>query len=546
MKYFILFVLLLSSSRVALSQEQSNAKPNTEPNAKPNIIYVMTDDQGYPVVGAHEHPWIRTPELDKMYAQSMRFDRFMMGSTCAPSRAGIMTGVHSLKNGVTHTIYERERLNLKAATIPEVLAPAGYTSGYFGKWHLGDEDPYQPESRGFDESFIHGAGGIGQAYPGSCADVPGNTYFNPVIKHNGTFVKTQGYCTDIFFKATLGWIESVKDSEKPFFAYLSTNAPHSPFIAPPKYQKRFKDLGFNNSAAGFYGMVEHVDDSMGQMFKQLEAWGLLENTIIIFTSDNGMTRIGCGLKGFDGRPQVKLGKDKDGNPMKSYNAGMKGLKGTVDEGGVRVPFFVRWDGVIKEGRTVNTVASYLDILPTLADLAGVELPSTQAFEGRSLKPLLLEKDPVWEDRFLFQHVTRWNLGVSPDKWKWKSYSVRNQRFRLVGDALYDMENDPGQHTDVAAEHPDLVSEMKNSYEQFWDDSRPLMINDGVPLAKDKPFHVDYNAQKESTGIPAWAAPALTWEESYTGGPTGLEKTGPRKKRGNKGKSKKKKERVEGE
>ncbi|TWU56443.1 Arylsulfatase [Rubripirellula tenax] len=536
MKSLICLVLLLSSSGVLFAQERSSTKPN--------IIYIMTDDQGYPVVGAHGHPWIRTPHLDKMYAQSIRFDRFMMGSTCAPSRAGIMTGVHSIKNGVTHTIYERERLNLKSVTIPQVLKPAGYTSGYFGKWHLGDETPYQPENRGFDEVFIHGAGGIGQKYPGSCADVPGNTYFDPVIKHNGTFVKTHGYCTDVFFKATLGWIQSVKDSGKPFFAYLSTNAPHSPFIAPPEYQKHFEDLGFNKSAAGFYGMVEHVDHSMGQMFQQLDAWGLLDNTIIIFTSDNGTTTKGCGLSGKAGRPPVKLGTDAKGNRMMSYNAGMKGLKGTVEEGGVRVPFFVRWDGVIKEGRTVDAAVSYLDILPTLADFAGAELSSTQPFEGRSLKPLMLEEDPVWEDRFLFQHVTRWNHGDSPDNWKWKNYSVRSQRFRLVVDALYDMEKDPGQHNDVAAEHPKLVSEMKNAYEQFWDEARPLMINDGVPLAKKRPYQVDYNAQKKSTGIPDWDAPAFPWEESYTGEPTGIGKSESRNNREENNKSKRQKKREQ--
>ncbi len=480
---------------------------------KPNIIFIMTDDQGYGPVGAHGHPWIRTPELDKLHDQSIRFDRFMMGSTCAPSRAGIMTGVHSIKNGVTHTIYERERLNPQATTIPEVLEPAGYTSGYFGKWHLGDEDPYQPENRGFDEVFIHGAGGIGQAYKGSCADVPKNSYFDPVFKHNGTFVKTKGYCTDILFKATLGWIQSVKDADRPFFAYLSTNAPHSPFVAPPEYQKYYEDRGFNKAAAGFYGMIEHIDVCMGQLFQQLETWGLLENTIVIFTSDNGTTTKGCGLKGKAGRPQVKLGVDPEGKPMMSYNAGMKGLKGTVNEGGVRVPFFVRWDGVIKEGRTVDKVVSYLDILPTLADFAGAELPGTQAFEGRSLKPLILEKDPVWADRLHFQHVTRWDLGANPDNFKWQNYSVRNQRFRLVAGVLYDMKNDPGQTRDVTAEYPEVVSEMKAAYEKFWDESRPLMINDGVPLAKEKPFHVDYNAQKAGSGIPDWQEPALPWKDS---------------------------------
>ena len=235
-----------------------------------------------------------------------------------------------------------------------------------------------------------------------------------------------------------------------------------------------------------------------------------------------MTRIGCGLKGFAGRPQVQLGTSKDGNPMMSYNAEMKGLKGTVNEGGVRVPFFVRWDGVIKEGRTVKTVASYLDILPTLADFAGAKLPATQAFEGRSLKPLILENDPEWEDRYLFQHVTRWKHEADPDEFKWGEYSVRNQRFRLVQGVLYDMEKDPEQNIDVTAKHPELVDSMKNAYEKFWDEARPLMINEEVPLAAEKPFHVDYNAQKASRGIPEWEAPNLKWKESYEGGPTGLE------------------------
>ncbi|MGJ8656575.1 MAG: arylsulfatase [Akkermansiaceae bacterium] len=475
---------------------------------KPNIIFVMTDDQGYPVLGAHGHPWIKTPNIDAMYGRSVRFDRFMMGSTCAPSRAGIMTGNHSIRNGVTHTIYERERLNLEAITIPQVLKLAGYKSGYFGKWHLGDEDAYQPENRGFDEVFIHGAGGIGQAYPGSCADVPKNGYFNPVFKQNGTFVKSEGYCTDVLFKATLGWIKSVKDSEEPFFAYLSTNAPHGPFIAPPAYQKRFEDLGFSKKTAGFYGMIEHIDSNMGAMFAKLDEWGLTENTIVIYTSDDGMTRGGCGLKGFDGRPQKKLGNDTEGNSMMSYNAGMKGLKGTVDEGGVRAPFIVQWGGVLKEGHTVKTVASYLDILPTLAELGGAKLPESQTFEGRSLKPLLMEKDAVWEDRFLFQHVTRWDRGANPDEFKWKKYSVRSQKFRLVEGVLYDMINDPEQTKDVSSEHPELVKLMKEKYGAFWDEVRPLMINDGVTLAKEKPFHVDYKQQKESKGIPAWEEPKL--------------------------------------
>ena len=176
-----------------------------------------------------------------------------------------------MKNGVTHTILERERMTLKATTLPQVLKQAGYISGIFGKWHLGDEEPYQPHKRGFDEAFIHGAGGIGQAFKCSCADAPGNKYFDPVVRHNGSFVKTKGFCTDIFFTAAMGWIKAKKDGDAPFFAYITTNAPHGPFIAPPKNTKYFTERGFGKTQAGFYGMIENIDENMGRLMGKLEA-----------------------------------------------------------------------------------------------------------------------------------------------------------------------------------------------------------------------------------------------------------------------------------
>ena len=313
----------------------------------PNVILVITDDQGYGPVGRHGHPWIRTPNLDALHDKSVRFTRFLVSPTCSPTRSAIMTGRHPLKNGVTHTILERERMILKATILPQVLKSAGYTSGIFGKWHLGDEDPYQPHKRGFDEAFIHGAGGIGQAYKCSCADAPGNKYFDPVIRHNGSFVKTKGYCTNIFFTAALGWIKSVKDKDAPFFAYITTNAPHGPFIAPPSNTKRFTDIGFGKSQAGFYGMIENIDENMGHLLARMEEWKLFENTILIFMSDNGMTGGGGGRPG---KPMAK------GHPF--FNAGQKGLKGSVDEGGVRVPFFVRWDGKYAPRRDQRTFRPY--------------------------------------------------------------------------------------------------------------------------------------------------------------------------------------------
>jgi len=458
---------------------------------RPNVILVITDDQGYGPVGRHGHPWIRTPHLDALYDRSVRFTRFLVSPTCSPTRAAIMTGRHPLKNGVSHTILERERLTLEATILPQVLKTAGYTSGIFGKWHLGDEDPYQPHKRGFDEAFIHGAGGIGQAYNCSCADAPGNKYFDPVIRHNGSFVKTSGYCTDIFFTAALGWIKAVKDKDAPFFAYITTNAPHGPFIAPPSNTKRFTDLGFGGRQAGFYGMIENIDENMGRLQDKLEEWKLSENTILIFMSDNGMTG------GGGGRPGKDLAK---GYPF--FNAGQKGLKGSVDEGGVRVPFFVRWDGRYAP-RDISRVSAHIDILPTLAAVAGAKLPPNQV-EGRSLLPLLLGQKIRIPDRYLFSQKARWPTGSEPDKHQWNNFAVRSDRYRLVGSQLFDLLADPGQKTDVAAKHPGVVQEMRSAYDKFWQEARPLMVNEQAPMSKTRPFHVWFREQMEQGGIPPWS------------------------------------------
>lgn len=472
--------------------------------ARPNVVLIMTDDQGYGPVGRHGHPWIRTPNMDQLYDRSCRFTRMLVAPTCAPTRSALMTGRHPMRNGVTHTILERERMTLDAVTLPQVLGKTGYTTGIFGKWHLGDEEAYQPHHRGFDEAFIHGAGGIGQAYNCSCADVPGNRYFDPVIRHNGAFVQTKGYCTDLFFRAALGWIREVKDGGKPFFAYLVTNAPHSPFIAPPSNTKRFTDLGFGKRQAGFYGMVENIDENIGLLNSKLEDWGLLENTVVIFMSDNGTTGAGAGA----GQKAKVLGRRADGTELKIYNAGMKGFKGSVDEGGVRVPFFVRWDGRVKPGQDVDRIAAHIDVFPTLAALAGAAGPAGQV-EGRSLLPLLADPRAAWEDRYLFTHRGRWPTGAEPDASQWSGFSVRNQRFRFVDNtALYDMVGDPGQTTNVMDAHPEVVEAMRAAYDRWWKKTRPMMVNEDAPMSPTRPFHVAYEEQKAGPGIPEWTPPVL--------------------------------------
>lgn len=470
--------------------------------SRPNIILIITDDQGYGPVGRHGHPWIQTPNMDRLYDQSTRFTRFLVAPTCAPTRSALMTGRHPMRNGVTHTILERERMTLDATILPQVLKQVGYTSGIFGKWHLGDEDPYQPHNRGFDEAFIHGAGGIGQAYNCSCADAPGNKYFDPYIKHNGSFVKTKGYCTDLFFTQALGWIKSVKDQKEPFFAYIATNAPHGPFIAPPENEKRFLDLGFGKSQAGFYGMIENIDENMGQLLEKVDEWDLAQETLIIFMSDNGMTGGGSGRMG---KP---IGKTPSGETLYPYNAGMKGLKGSAEEGGVRVPFFVRWNGKIEPNRDIDTVAAHIDLFPTLLDLAGAKQPPNQV-EGRSLVPLISDSESEWKDRLLFTHKGRWKTGVDPNEHQWQDFAVRNGRYRLVGlNQLFDMQSDPGQTTNVIEEHPEVAKKMLEGYEKWWLGTVPLMVNESAEMLPYRPFHVQFEKQLKGKGIPDWTPPQL--------------------------------------
>jgi arylsulfatase len=477
--------------------------------SRPNIVLIITDDQGYTPIGRHGHPWIRTPNLDELHDRSVRFTRFLVQPTCAPTRSALMTGRHAMRNGVTHTILERERMTLKATTLPQVLQAARYETGIFGKWHLGDEEPYQPHNRGFRKTFIHGAGGIGQAYNCSCADVPDNDYFNPIIRHNGSFVQTEGFCTDVFFDAALSWIHKVKDlrSQPPFFAYIATNAPHAPYVAPEKNVKRFTDLGFPEEQAGYYAMIENIDENVGRLTAKLGEWNLLDETVIIFMSDNGMDGPGSGAVGAKGKGKP-LGTAADGTTLAAFTAGMKGFKNTPDEGGVRVPFFVRWDGRIEPGRDLDRIAADIDIFPTLVSLAKGTLPENQV-EGRDLLPLIQDPKREWPDRYLFAHIGRWPTGADPDKFQWQNFAVRNQRFRFVNnDALFDMESDPGQTKNVIADHPEVARQMRDAYDAWWKETRPLMVNEAAPLSKTRPFHELYRKQQQERGIPKWETPKL--------------------------------------
>ncbi len=478
---------------------RAGESPGKLAGSRPNIIFVMTDDQGMGDLSCLGNPDLKTPNLDRLYRMSTRLTDFHVSPTCAPTRAALMSGRHEFKNGVTHTILERERMALSTVTIAEVLRAAGYRTGIFGKWHLGDQEPYQPHHRGFEEVFIHGAGGIGQAYPGSCADAPPNQqnrYFDPVIRHNGRFVKTRGFCTDVFFRQALGWIKEQKDADAPFFVYLTPNAPHGPMIAPQEYKQPFLDAGFDENTAGRYGMIVNIDDNMGLLVQKLDEWKLWDDTLLIFMTDNGQA---------GGRTCRRNGK-----PYELYHAGLRAGKGSPYEGGTRVPAFWRWKGVLPEGQDIAALTAHIDLFPTFVELSGAQTPErTQKLDGRSLVPLLEEPRAAWPDRYLFVHVGRWAKGADPDKSKYSRCAVRSARFRLVNNnELYDIQADPGETTNVIDQHPQVVEAMRAAYDAWWAEARPLMVNEDVPLAPERPFFVLYEEQLEKEGLPEWQPPEL--------------------------------------
>ncbi len=432
---------------------------------RPNIILIITDDQGYYDLSCHGHPFLRTPNLDKLQSRSVRFTRFQVSPTCAPTRSAIMSGRAPFYVGVTHTILERERMKLGVPTLPEMLRDAGYTTGIFGKWHLGDQAAYRPDKRGFDEVFIHGAGGIGQSYAGSCGDAPGNKYFDPAILHNNTFVKTKGFCTDIFFDQAIKWMDTQR-GKKPFFAYITTNAPHGPFIAPESYKKRFEAMKLRSSSVGFYGMIENIDDNVGKLAKQLKAWDIERDTLVIFMTDNGPA-------------------------ASTYNGDHKGKKGSVDEGGTRVPSFWSWPGVLQAGTDIDRLANHYDMLPTIAQIVAGTPKEADQLHGRSLVPLLKDPKVKWEDRFRFFHKGRWQRGQAKQA-KWSNFAVRSQRFRLVSrNALYDIEADPSQQTNVIDQHPKVAKDMLAAYEKWFAGALPNMVNEDAPLTGHNTFKLMY-------------------------------------------------------
>lgn len=413
MKRALIFekLLRLGLLTVILAAADAVAAQGNE-GVRPNVIVILSDDQGWGDLSLHGNRNLSTPYIDSLAREGARFERFYVSPVCSPTRAEFLTGRYHIRGGVRSTSAGGERLNLDEATIAEVFRDAGYATAAFGKWHNGMQYPYHPNGRGFDEFY------------GFCSGHWGN-YFSPPLEHNGRIVPGNGFIADDFTDHAIEFMQAHR--EHPFFIYLAYNTPHSPMQVPERFWKKFagRDLAMHGRdpnrenlqhTRAALALCENIDWNVGRILKQLQDSQLAQNTIVVYFCDNGPN----GAR---------------------WNGGMKGRKGSTDEGGVRSPLLIRWPARIAAGKKISPISAAIDLLPTLADLAGVPVSTTQPLDGRSLKPLLLETHPKWIERLIFSH------------WRGRS-SVRSQRFCLDHQGnLFDLANDPEQRREVQKQYP---------------------------------------------------------------------------------------------
>lgn len=431
--------------------------------ARPNVIVVMTDDQGYPEISAHGNPILETPHLDKLHAQSLRLTDYHVAPMCTPTRGQLLTGLDAARNAAINVSAGRTLLRASLPTMADMFKENGYRTAIFGKWHLGDNYPFRPQDRGFEETLWFPSSHIN-----STPDWWDNDYFDDTYMVNGKREQIDGYCTDVYFDKTMEWIKDRKAADEPFFVYLPTNAPHGPFWSPAKELARAKqaieghplpDISDRHSFAAYLGMVINIDNNMGRLMEFLDQEGLADDTILIFQTDNGST----------------FG-------YRYYNAGMRGRKTELWEGGHRVPFFIRWpNGGFGKPRDVDGVSQVQDVLPTLIELCGLIPSAAPKFDGVSLAPVFRgEVEHVPEDRMVVINYSRMPFGFefagpdSPSVMYREGAGVLWGPWRLLQDReLYNIDRDPGQQKNVIKDHPKVAAKMSAHLDAWWDDVKDV-------------------------------------------------------------------------
>jgi len=438
-----------------------------------NVILILTDDQGYGDLGCHGNKVIRTPNLDRLHGESTRFTNFYASPLCSPTRASLMTGRYSYRTGIVDTWVGLAQMRPDEVTMAEVFRKAGYRTGLFGKWHLGDHYPMRPMDQGFEQSLTFTDGMIG-----ALGDPAPNTYFDPVFLRNGRPEKTHGYCTDIFFSETMRFLE--RPSNRPAFVFLPTNVPHGPLQVEDRYIQPYRKAGMDDTTARVYGMVENLDENVGRLLTFLRTSGLDQNTLVLFMSDNG----GWGTT--------------------RYSAGLRDQKGSVYEGGIKVPSFWRAPGRLQSGIDIDRIAAHIDVLPTLLELCGIPRPSGVAVDGRSLVPLLKDPAATWTPRTLFFQQSRPDPAGIDEPRLFTHCAARSQQYKIVMTArdskqtytqaineseteLYDLARDPGERKNLARDHPEIVIEMRQAYASWFRDvtqglDRPVRVHLGDKAA----------------------------------------------------------------
>lgn len=411
---------------------------------QPNVLLIMTDDQGWGDISSHGAPQLRTPNLDALAESGVRFDRFYVSPVCAPTRASLLTGRYSLRTGVRGVTRGWENMRTDEVTLAERFRSAGYATGCFGKWHNGRHLSIHPNGQGFDE-FVGFCGGHW------------NSYFDAPLERNGQPFESHGFITDVLTDQAISFIERQKN--RPWFCYVPFNAPHSPWLVPDEFFNRYAEAGFDNKTACAYAMVENLDQNIGRLLEQLNRSEVSDNTIVVFLTDNGPN------------------SDR-------FNGRMRGRKGSVHEGGVRVPLFMRWPQKITPGRTVKPISAHIDLLPTLLEMCRIERPSEVSIDGVSLWPLIRDagQEATWPDRRLFTSRTSGHETSLADI----RGAVRTERWRATLEngrwSLFDMQADPDQKQDVSTSHRDVTSELAMSFSKWLNDVHPQPLTEPkIPL-----------------------------------------------------------------